>query len=173
VKSISRIYFFLIASIVAAIIYLYHGVSTTNTKLIKNLEKIFVVQAGNFAENIEQELNKHVDPDKGLYTVLRENPPLRGELEHTLSALVTPSFKYVYVLYRDDKGKYRYLLDGSREDKGSFDQKLDVDKQKWNRCYETKKDQVLMQKNLEGLWITYLNWRIYLSIFSPPSAYYC
>ncbi len=155
-KSISRIYFFLIASIVAAVIYLYYGVSTTNIKLIKNLEKIFVVQAGNFAENIEQEIKKHTYPDKRLYDLLKENAEVREELEHTLSALVTPSFKYVYVLYRDEKGKYRYLLDGSKEDKGSFDQKLDVDKQKWNRCYETKSDQVLMQNNLEGLWITYL-----------------
>ncbi|WP_457594033.1 putative bifunctional diguanylate cyclase/phosphodiesterase [Hydrogenimonas sp.] len=156
-KSIGRIYLFLIATIAASVIYLYYGVSTTHTKLIENLEKIFVLQAGYFAENIEKELNKHVLLDTPrLYDALKENPHLRKELEHTLSALITPSFKYVYVLYRDPRGKYRYLLDGSLEDKGAFDQKLDVDKQKWNRCYETKEDQVLMQKNLEGLWITYL-----------------
>ncbi len=156
-KSISRIYFFLIATIIVSIIYLYYGVSTTHTKLIENLEKIFVLQAGYFAENIESELSKHISFGKeGLYEALKDDPDLRRELEHTLSALVTPSFKYVYILYRDKRGKYRYLLDGSREDKGEFDQKLDVDKQKWNRCYDTQEDQVLMQKNLEGLWITYL-----------------
>ncbi|WP_457595030.1 EAL domain-containing protein [Hydrogenimonas sp.] len=155
-KSISRIYLFLIATIVASVLYLHHGVTTTHTQLIENLENIFVLQAGHFAQNIEEELKKHTSSKKRLYDFLKERPDLRKELEHTLSALITPSFKYVYVLYRDRKGKYRYLLDGSKEDKGSFDQKLDVDKEKWNRCYETKEDQVLMQKNLEGLWITYL-----------------
>ncbi len=155
-KSIRRIYALLIATIIASILYLYNGVSTTHTKLIENLEKIFVLQAGQFAENIEEELKHHIDMNEDLYSYLKRRPTLRKELEHTLSALVTPSFKYVYVLYRDKRGKYRYLLDGSKEDKGLFDQKLDVDKEKWNRCYDTGRDQVLTQKDLEGLWITYL-----------------
>ncbi|BBG66189.1 diguanylate cyclase/phosphodiesterase (GGDEF & EAL domains) with PAS/PAC sensor [Hydrogenimonas sp.] len=155
-KHISRIYFFLISTIVLSVVYLHYGVSETHEKLIGNLEKIFVQQAGDFAKNIEDELLRHTGPDKNLYDFLKTEKELRKELEHTLSALITPSFKYIYVLYRDKKGKYRYLLDGSREDKGRFNQKLDVDKQKWNRCYSERKDQVLMQKNLEGLWITYL-----------------
>ncbi len=155
-RPINGIYFLLFTSIILSIVYLHYGVTQTHTKLTDNFEKVFVEQAGQFATNIENELSSLLDSNKTLYTVLKENPSIREDLERGMSFLVTPSFKYVYLLYRDSRGKYRYLLDGSREDKGIFNQKLDVDKQKWNRCYETGKDQILMQKDLDGLWVTYL-----------------
>ncbi|MCF6200555.1 MAG: bifunctional diguanylate cyclase/phosphodiesterase [Hydrogenimonas sp.] len=155
-KSLKGIYLLLALSITASIIYLHYGVNTTHTKLVENIEKIFVLQAKNFAKNIDEDLKKYIDSNKTLYQTLKEEPQLRAALEHSLSTISTPSFKYIFVLYRDKDGRYRYLLDGSREDKGFFNQKLDVDKNMWNRCYETKEDQIIVHKNLEGLWITYL-----------------
>ncbi len=155
-KSIRAVYIILTLGIILSIGYLNYGVTSTHKKLKENFEQVFVLQAEEFAKNIDLLIKSEVNGSATLYEILKRNPSLRDDLEKAISTIVTPSFKYAYVLYRDKKGRYRYLLDGSREDKGFFNQKLDVDKEKWNRSYETKKDQVLIQKNLEGLWITYL-----------------
>ncbi len=158
-NSINRLYVVLILTIFISILYLYHSVSDIHDKMVNNIEKIFILKAGQFAENIDEEIKNHID--KELYKTLKENPGLREVLEHTFSVVITPSFKYIYVLYRDTNGKYRYLLDGSKEDKGEFNQKLNVNEDKWNLAYDTLKPQIILQKNIDGLWITYLKPIIY------------
>ncbi len=152
---LNRLYFVLIFTIIVSIVYLYHAVVENNVKMTDNIEKIFIQKAGYFAQNIDAEIKRHVEGN--LYETLRDNLQLRESLEHAFSIIITPSFKYAYLLYRDSHGKYRYLVDGSKEDKGEFNQKLNVDEEKWNRVYETKKPEVILQKNIDGLWITYLN----------------
>ena len=151
---INRIYIFLIFVIFISFIYLYQSIATINDKMILNVEKILVSKASYFAKNIDRELKNNIHGH--IYQVLKENPELRERLEHTFSVVITPSFKYIYLLYRDKNGNYRYLLDGSKEDKGDFNQKLNVDKQKWNQVYETKKPQILLQRDIDELYITYL-----------------
>ncbi len=158
-NSINRLYIVLILTIFISILYLYHSVSDIHDKMVNNIEKIFILKAGQFAKNIDEEIKNHIDKD--LYKTLKENPGLREVLEHTFSVVITPSFKYIYVLYKDSNGKYRYLLDGSKEDKGEFNQKLNVNEEKWDQAYNTLKPQIILQKNIDGLWITYLKPIIY------------
>jgi diguanylate cyclase (GGDEF)-like protein len=73
-----------------------------------------------------------------------------------MSAQITQYYKYIYILYRDKEGDYRYLLDGSKVDKGLFDRKLTVNKQLWDTVYTSKKEYVSVQNNLDNLWMTYL-----------------
>ena len=151
---INRIYIILIFIIFVSFIYLYQSVSTINDKMILNVEKILVSKASYFAKNIDQELKNNIHGH--IYEVLKENPELRERLEHAFSVVITPSFKYIYLLYRDKHGNYRYLLDGSKEDKGDFNQKLNVDKEEWNQVYKTKQPQILLQRDIDELYITYL-----------------
>ena len=153
-KYINRLYVVLILTIFIAIGYLYKSVSSINDKMITNVEKILISKAGYFAKNIDEEIKNRID--NNIYEALKQDPELRENLEHTFSVVITPSFKYIYILYRDKHGKYRYLLDGSKEDKGEFNQKLNVDRKKWDKVYETKEAEILMQNNIDGLWITYL-----------------
>jgi len=141
-------------SVLASISYLYFAVSNTQASLQTNLEKLFILQAKNFSENIKDVIKQKISKD--LYEELKQNSLLREELQNSLSMLITPSFKYVYVLYRDKHGKYRYLLDGSREERGDFNQKLHVDTHNWDKIYTTKECNVLIQKDIQNLWGTYL-----------------
>ncbi|MEA2100002.1 MAG: GGDEF domain-containing protein [Campylobacterota bacterium] len=133
--------------------------SSTQEKLQTNLEKLFIIQAKNFSENIEDTVKQNILDN--LYKNLKENESLRDNLQNSISMLITPSFKYIYVLYRDKNGKYRYLLDGSKEDRGEFGQKLNVDKENWDKIYNTKADDAILQKDIENLWGTYLKPIIY------------
>ncbi|BCD59641.1 MULTISPECIES: bifunctional diguanylate cyclase/phosphodiesterase [unclassified Nitratiruptor] len=153
-KSYKYIYSFLIVTIILSIIYLFYAVSHANKHISINIEKTFTRQAQYFANNIEEVVKKRVP--KNLYSTLRSHPKLRENLQDALSLLITPTFKYVYILYRDKHGKYRYLLDGSKEDRGEFDAPLNVDIENWNRVYDSGKDQIVLEKDLETLWGTYL-----------------
>jgi diguanylate cyclase (GGDEF)-like protein len=137
-----------------ALIYLYISVDKTEDQLNNNLEELFIKQAERFSNNLDEELKKHITKD--IYRSLKEDDSLRERIEHAMSVMISSSYKYVYVLYRDKDGNFRYLLDGSANDKGEFNQKLNVNKQQWNSVYKSKKPLVLDQSDLENLWITYL-----------------
>jgi len=75
--------------------------------------------------------------------------------EFSLS-LNTKNVKYLYILQKDSQGRFRFLLDASKEDKARFYQKFDVDDIAYKKVYLTKKPQVIYQKHIHGLYLTYL-----------------
>ena len=137
-----------------ALIYLFISIDKTQDELNSNLESIFIKQAKRFSNNLDKELKYHIKKD--IYKTLSKNRTLRETIEHSMSVMIGSSYKYIYVLYRDKSGNYRYLLDGSKKDKGEFNQKLNVNKKKWDKVYEMGKEGFLDQSDLENLWITYL-----------------
>ncbi len=152
-KHIKKIYAFIFFSIIAAILYLFYATSQIQQTLNTNVENIFIKEAQSFAKNINEEMLKHIQHNP--YEELKKNPQLQMNMEHAISILVNNSFKYIFVLYRDKNGNYRYLLDGSKE-KSHFNQRLSVDKLLWNKVYDTQKPLILNQQKLDSLWITYL-----------------
>ena len=152
-KQTNKIYIFLFASIVLAIVYLFFATHTIQQKLNSNIETILIEQAKSFAKNIDDELHEHIQKDP--YAELKQNPMLQEHLEGALSIIVNDFFKYVFVLYRDDAGIYRYLLDGSDE-KAHFNQRMSVEKKYWDSVYTTKQPVIIKQSELENIWVTYL-----------------
>jgi len=152
-KQLTKLYIFIFLSILLAIAYLFIQTARTQTLLNTNVEEILIKEAKTFAHNIDKNLHKHLQGD--IYTQLKNEEHLRKHLESSLEVLQSDTFKYIFVLYRDSHGNYRFLLDGSK-DKSNFNQRLNVDKKLWNKVYETKKPLIVNQKKLDGLWITYL-----------------
>jgi diguanylate cyclase (GGDEF)-like protein len=152
-KYLKRLYFLIFISILLAISYLFLQTSQTQKILNKNVENILINEAKTFAYNIDEHLKKHIHNDP--FAELKNNPKLREHLESSLAIPRSDAFKYIFVLYRDKHGAYRFLLDGSK-DKARFNQRLEVNKREWNRAYQTQKPLILKQSKLDGLWITYL-----------------
>jgi len=152
-KQTTKIYILLFISIMASIFYLYISTNKIQKEINENIEKILISQAGSFAKNIENEIHKHIKSDP--YQELKDNIELRHRMEHVLATIVNDYFQYVFVLYRDSHDTFRYLLDGSK-DKGAFNQRLNVEKEYWNKVYSTKKAVVINQNKLENIWVTYL-----------------
>jgi len=67
-----------------------------------------------------------------------------------------PTAKYVYILQKDEKKRFRFLLDVSKEDRARFYQKFDVTNKKYSEIYTSKKPQLIYQKDIKNLYITYL-----------------
>ena len=138
-----------------ALVYIYFSIDTTTKKIDTNLEELYIQEAREHSENINNEIQKFVHKD--LYKELKNNPQIIKALQSMLSSHITSAYKYIYILRRDTRGSYRYLLDGSHDDKGSFNQRLNVEKQMWNEVYNTKKEKLFKHdETLDKLWITYL-----------------
>ena len=153
-KIINVIIAVLITAILALIGYLYDATHTIEKDLHQNLNKIFIDHVDAVSQHIARFLQKHLHEDP--YNELKEDPALRSFLQDALSLTAVSPHRYVYVLYKDKKGRYRYLLDGSQEDRGEFNQKLDVETAKWDLVYTTKKPQLFLHKDSSILYITYL-----------------
>jgi diguanylate cyclase (GGDEF)-like protein len=152
-RHLAKLYFVIFLSIVFAISYLFIKTSEIQRVLNANVEQILVDEAKTFAHNIETQFVQHLKQDP--YTELKQSPQLRHHLENALSILRSDAFKYIFVLYKDKHGSYRFLLDGSKE-KAFFNQRLNVDKALWDQVYTTQTPVIINQKKLDGLWITYL-----------------
>ena len=149
-----KINILVISFIFVSMFYLYTSINDAKSHLTKHLNNILINQAKEYGKNINAEITTVIK--NNLYSELKEQPHLRKKLEYYMSAQITQYYKYIYILYRDKEGDYRYLLDGSKVDKGLFDRKLTVNKQLWDTVYTSKKEYVSVQNNLDNLWMTYL-----------------
>ncbi len=155
----SKLYFLVVFMIVAIIVYMFLTIDKIENDLKNNIEDIFVSQAKTLACNIETRIKKSFQ--KEIFPDIFTNMKKRIFLEKTLQTLITPVYRYVYVLYRDKKGRYRYFIDGSPSfEKGEFTQRFDVDKTRWDKAYDSGKDLVFKQ-DLETVWTTLLHPIVY------------
>ncbi len=150
-----RWYLLLLAAIFIAVTILFLQTQKTEKQLSINLQKVLTDHTASLAKNVEELLRRKLSTLKNLPQKLKADPALRKELNQALSLLSTPAFPYIYIVYKDHKGHFRYLLDGSKEDRGEFNQKIDVSP-RWNSVLSTKKPLVFSHHRLQTLWITYL-----------------
>ncbi len=154
-KISNAIYSGFIIFLLLFIAFLYINIEDFEKKITQNIRDVILTNTSYLADNIVSIIKNSVG-DEDIYTILKNNPQLRHQLESKMQVLVTPSFKFIYMLYKDKDGRYRYLLDGSKEDKAFFDSKFDVNEKEWNKVYATKKTNIIFQDDLTGLWITTL-----------------
>ena len=138
-------------------IYVYSYIKQTQKDIFNKIETNQIQQISYIFENIEKHLilKNHIDNKNDLISLLAKSS-MRNKYEDDLSLISTPSMKYIYMLIKDDNGKFRYLLDASKNDKANFFEKFDIDNQKYNELYVSKKEQVIRQSNIENLFLTFL-----------------
>lgn len=152
-------FYMLIPIIVIASILLFLLLATM--RLEKSIEtKIFEISTSdvfsithNSATYIETLLKEstHFSED------IKKNSFLQRKIEESLKTLLTPHIKYAYLLYRDNRGVFRFLSDASiHEEKAFIDQKLDVESPEWLQIYSTKEPLIIRHTLLQQLSISYL-----------------
>jgi len=108
----------------------------------------------NFERHIQEELKN--SPKLTLVEIFKNNSIIKEHFESELNLLVTSDIKYAFMLYRDSKKRFRFLLDGSIKDKVSLGIKFNARNDTWNKAYDSKKAQMIEQHDLSELWITYI-----------------
>ncbi len=153
-KHLLKIYSVIFVSIIIMLAYMYFSLEKAEKQFDRNINNLFVVQAQEFTSNLEKNLKLHAKKD--VYLTLKKNKSLRDELAEKLTVLTTNTYKYIYILYRDTHGDYRFLADANKPDKGEFGEKLNVDKKVWNKAFRSQQPSLLFQKEFDGLWVSYI-----------------
>ena len=138
-------------------LYIYIYIKQAQVDIFTRVEQNKIQQISYIFQNIEKDIIKKNDiSDVDSLTSLLSNDTIRTNYEKSLSFLITPSIKYIYILAKDKKKRFRFLLDASEIDKANFYQKFDVNNLKYQEIFDTKQAQIIRQENIENLFLTYL-----------------
>jgi len=140
------------------LIYTYNYIKEAKHEIFVKIEKDKIQQIANIFDNLKRAtlIHHNIKNAKEL-TLFLSDKRKRDEQEKKLSFLLSSNLKYIYVLTKDEKGRFRFLLDASKIDKANFYQKFDVKNPKYNLLYQTKEPQIIKQKDMENLQLTYLH----------------
>ena len=138
-------------------IYIYSYIKQTQDDIFSRIESNKIKNVSFVLKNIEEDILTHhnIIESNDLVSILSDDS-VRGRYEDKISLYITPSVKYIYLLYKDKKNKFRFLLDASKEDRANFYQKFDVFNPKYQKVYQTSSAQIIRQHNMENLYLTYL-----------------
>ena len=138
-------------------IYMYSSIKQIKDEIYSGIEENKIKNITYLFKNIEKDLHKYytINNSEDIKNLLADKQ-IRKEHEHSLSLLLTPSIKYIYILQRDKKNRFRFLLDASKTDKANFYQKFDVHNPKYEELFTTKLPQIIKQDDMENLYLTYL-----------------
>ncbi len=141
----------------AFFVYVYKSAMLSQKEIFQHIQKNKINEYSQIFDNFTKCLaNSHaIATKKELFNFLK-NKKERQKHEKILSLLNTDEVKYIYILQKDDKGRFRFLLDASKEDKAHFYQKFDVSNKKYIELYKTKHPQIIDQTNIKNLYLTYL-----------------
>ncbi|MCD6172845.1 MAG: GGDEF domain-containing protein, partial [Sulfurimonas sp.] len=149
--------FLLLFSLGIFFIFIYLNIRQAEKEIFTKIETNKIQQLSYLFQNFEKEIiyNNKIKNSKQLIDFL-SSAKKRKKYENHLSLIVTPSIKYIYLLTKDDKGRFRFLLDASKIDKAHFFEKFDVTNQKYKELYLTKEAQIIRQEDMENLFLTYI-----------------
>jgi diguanylate cyclase (GGDEF)-like protein len=127
----------------------------------KNIEKdIFTIATtdvlhitknkAKYIKNILEDSTNYIDD-------IKKDNKLQKKIESLLQNLITPNIKYTYLLYKDKKDTFRFLVDGSTiDEKAMINQKFDIASNKWFELYKTKKPTIIRHTLIQKLSLSYL-----------------
>ncbi len=154
--TISSFFFFISFVFIIMIGGLYLQFASVIKQTNQEVYQIELSRATTLSTKISRYIKKEA-PNGFIDTYKKKN--LRKKLNSFLSLYITDEFKYIYMIYKDKYGSYRYLLDGSYGvDRGEFRQKFNpLLSDLWKKSFEVKKSVYGFQNKIDGLWVTYLH----------------
>jgi diguanylate cyclase (GGDEF)-like protein len=146
---LNRFIFFLMALLVVFAIYLQYKVIESTNKL-KNEE---IKKSEQYAQKIANYIQSKIQIDDVELTLTRD-PKLRQELNKILQTFLTQQYQYIYLLKKDHKGHFRFLLDGSK-DPEVFNAIFFPKSELFNEVCKTHKMQIIKQQDgVEKVWLS-------------------
>ena len=141
---------FLIMLLIAFAFFL-HTSTEMSTQKLKNEE---IQKSEQYASKIAQLIQRRTQGD--IESVLTRNPQLRVHLNESLQAFLTKQYQYIFVLDKNRKGTYRFLLDGSEEKAEEYKTIFFPKSELFNQVYKTQKMQIVHQseEGVEHIWLS-------------------
>ncbi len=151
-KYFNHYIFFIMGLLIFFAIYLQYAVNES-TKKLKNEE---IKKAERYGQRIGEYIqSKTVEEGK---LNLEKYPVMRDELNEVLRTFLTEEYQYIFLLHKDKKGYYRFLLDGSIEDPVEYNTIFFPKSLLYDTVYTTQKSQIIEQKEgVEHVWLSLLH----------------
>lgn len=144
-------------SIATILILLLFGTFKLEDKIEDKMFEISTLDVISITQNSANNIEKLLNSQENYISQIQKNMSLRHHIEKNLELLLTKNIKYAYMIYRDKKGTFRFLADGSDPlDKAFVNQKLDVFSPKWNEIYKLKEPLMIRHTFLQELSMSYL-----------------
>ena len=147
----NRYIFIIMGLLVIFALYLQYSVHQSTEKLkTQEIEK-----AEQYAEKIGEYIqSKTVEEGK---LNLEKDSVLRDELNTVLRTFLTKEYQYIFLLHKDKKGHYRFLLDGSVEDPVEYNTIFFPKSNLFDTVYSTQIPRIIEQKEgIEHVWLSLL-----------------
>lgn len=151
-KHTSKHIFVIMGLLVLFAVYLQYAVnvSTENLK-IQEIEK-----SKRYAQKIGEYIKSRTSPEGNSGQEI--DPLIRNELNELLRTFLTKEYQYIFLLRKDDKGHYRFLLDGSIEDPVEYNTIFLPKSELYDSVYATQEAQIIEQKEgVEHIWLSLLH----------------
>lgn len=121
-----------------------------STDKLKNDE---IKMAEKYASKIAKLIQLRVDDN--IEVRLTEDPELRKHLNESLQAFLTKEYQYIFVLHKNVKGNYRFLLDASEEEPEEYQTIFFPKSALFNKVYTSQKMQIIEQyEGVEEVWLS-------------------
>ncbi len=147
-----------IISILSMITYLYILFSEKEKEIQDSMISYQLETIQVQKHKIENWLNELCQENEKIVTCILEDTSKSDKLNRLLSMIINQDIRYVFLVYQDRKGRYRFIGDGAIAP-AKVMQKIDPDnKQNWDNSYSSSKHHIISSyKNSNGLWRTYLS----------------
>jgi len=156
VKRYEYILFFITALLITLFVFLYSRIDNVEKVIFSKIKAEHINHLNIALKYISQDIVMHIQKNDNLLDTFKDKT-LRVQTEKKLHSLISKNIRYAYVLFRDKKGRYRFLLDGSTEDKAHFYQRFDLKKQDvYDKAYLSQQAQIVQHQNMQNLWLTYI-----------------
>jgi len=143
--------FLILVLMIGFAVYLQYLVQESTEKLKKEEIKKTEIYAKNIAELIKRKTGKNIGEK------LSNDPELRTRLNEMLEAFLVPKYQYIFLLSKDSRGHYRFLLDGSKEDKEAYHTLFFPQSTVFDYVYSEKKVKIIRQQDdVKGIWLSIL-----------------
>ena len=138
--------------LIAGLIWLASIISRSSSDLqyalISTIESMLVQRAEHFGDQFQ----RHYGKTDYLPYYFRTHPEARQICDEKLELMRDRDIRFVYLLWLDPQGKFRFLCDGS-ETKGRVMQKFDPDDPAlWRRIYRSGIVTIIDQSQFHELW---------------------
>ena len=151
-------FFYTITGLLAAlsfVLYIYNRILPSVEKDLE--ERIVHTSTIDVINAIKNTININL-PEEDLIKKVFEDEDYRENLSRELSVFLSDRLEYIFLIFKE-KGKYRYLLDVSKKNDRIFPGFLFVplsDEEKIiKKVFDTKKEQVVIHKDINTVGITY------------------
>lgn len=138
------------------LILLLYGTIKIEESVEKKMIEISTNDVFTIVNNSVRQIEERLDKEQAFSSQILSDEKLQKAIEKKLELLITENIAYAYLLYKDERGIFRFLVDGSKRDKAFVNQKFDIDNPLWLDVYTSKKSLQIEHSYLQELSITHL-----------------